>query len=299
MFTYGCDPELFVRKKKTFISAAGLIPGTKEAPFKVDGGAVQVDGMAVEFNIDPVDNVTDWNKNIEKVLGALRDMLPGHELVAIPSITFRQKQWDATPDEAKELGCDPDYNAYSGLENPRPAALGRVRAAGGHIHVGWRNQADIPVTDPLHLQNCRHVVRRLDRYVGYPSLMYDNDVRRRKMYGKAGAFRPKPYGVEYRTLSNFWVLDPEMRSWVFNMVNLAVEESLPNAPKIRRLQSDSTKVEELFGYCRDWYYGLNTGLQKRISRKASPQELYKYFKNSNLPQASKEFNEIERIMTCA
>ncbi len=39
--------------------------------------------------------------------------------------------------------------------------------------------------------------------------MYDKDTERRGMYGKAGAFRPKPYGVEYRTLSNAWLSNDE------------------------------------------------------------------------------------------
>ena len=49
----GCDPEVFVAKGGKFISAHGMIPGTKKAPHKVERGAVQVDGMALEFNIDP------------------------------------------------------------------------------------------------------------------------------------------------------------------------------------------------------------------------------------------------------
>jgi hypothetical protein len=58
-FKIGADPEFFLRDKATgkFVSAHGLIPGTKRQPMKVDKGAVQVDGMALEFNIDPVTNL--------------------------------------------------------------------------------------------------------------------------------------------------------------------------------------------------------------------------------------------------
>jgi len=49
----GCDPEYFVKKNGIFQSAHGLIMGDKKNPQKVRNGAVQVDGMAVEFNIDP------------------------------------------------------------------------------------------------------------------------------------------------------------------------------------------------------------------------------------------------------
>ncbi len=60
-FTFGCDPELFViNDEGVFVSAEGLIPGDKQNPYKVPGGAIQVDGMAAEFNIDPVTNYADF-----------------------------------------------------------------------------------------------------------------------------------------------------------------------------------------------------------------------------------------------
>ena len=51
----GADPEAFVVLKDGGIpvSAHGLLPGTKDKPFPVEKGAVQVDGMAAEFNIEP------------------------------------------------------------------------------------------------------------------------------------------------------------------------------------------------------------------------------------------------------
>jgi hypothetical protein len=50
----------------------------------------------------------------------------------------------------------------------------------------------------------------------------DNGILRKKLYGKAGAFRPKSYGVEYRTLSNFWIFEEKYIDWVYS----AVESSL-------------------------------------------------------------------------
>ena len=49
----GCDPEVFVKQNGVFKSAFGLIKGDKKNPQKIRNGAVQVDGMALEFNIDP------------------------------------------------------------------------------------------------------------------------------------------------------------------------------------------------------------------------------------------------------
>ena len=43
------------------------------------------------------------------------------------------------------------------------------------------------------------------------------------MYGKAGACRVKPYGVEYRVLSNKWVSDTRLRKWAHRATQAAVE----------------------------------------------------------------------------
>ena len=89
-FTFGCDPEVFiVDAKGKAVSAAGIIPGTKANPYKVKNGAVQRDGMAAEFNIDPVTNFADFNRNITSVMKEMREMLPeGHSFAIVPSIVF-------------------------------------------------------------------------------------------------------------------------------------------------------------------------------------------------------------------
>jgi hypothetical protein len=73
------------------------------------------------------------------------------------------------------------------------------------------------------MDECRAVVQALDLYLGLPSLLLDGDEDRRLLYGKAGAFRPKSYGVEYRVLSNFWVLNPELREYVFQQTERALK----------------------------------------------------------------------------
>jgi len=44
-----------------------------------------------------------------------------------------------------------------------------------------------------------------------PFLKFDKQKNRRAFYGQPGLFRKKPYGIEYRTLSSFW-LAPSFRN---------------------------------------------------------------------------------------
>lgn len=223
-FSIGADPELFVLDETGKpVSAAGLIPGTKAVPHKVEGGAIQVDGMAAEFNIDPCTSFTEFNDRIKLVVKQLQGFLPtGYTLSAVPCIVFDEDVWDAAPEEAKELGCSPDFNAWTGTVNPPPncSSNPRLRTASGHLHIGWTDDADMG--DIQHILNCQDLVKQLDWYLGAWSLKMDPDPTRRLLYGKAGACRYKPYGVEYRVLSNFWLTTKERRLQVWNRLNQAI-----------------------------------------------------------------------------
>lgn len=220
----GCDPEVFVRQGGVFKSAHGLIKGDKKNPQVVPHGAVQVDGMALEFNINPAATEEEFVFNVQDVFNTMCRMVPGYEVVATPVADFDPAYLKAQPKEALELGCDPDYNAWSGKVNPRPDGDRPMRTASGHVHVGWTNgeQTD----DANHVGRCNMLIKELDFYLGLPSLFYDGDIRRREMYGKAGACRYKPYGVEYRTLSNAWLTSKERMAWVFRATQAAVQAAM-------------------------------------------------------------------------
>lgn len=209
----GCDPEVFVKQKGKFLSAFGLIKGDKKNPQKVRNGTVQVDGMALEFNIDPAATEDEFCLNVQDVFKQMCLMVPTYEVVAVPCAHFDAKYLKSQPKEALELGCDPDYNAWTGLANDRPDGDRPMRTASGHVHIGWTDGQN--KDDPDHVNQARMACQQLDFYLGLPSLMYDADKLRREMYGKAGAMRIKPYGAEYRTLSNAWLNSEKLMRWVY------------------------------------------------------------------------------------
>ena len=190
MITIGADPEVFISKDKSFVPAYGLIPGTKKEPFRVKNGAVQVDGVALEFNIDPATNSIDFQKNITEVFNTLKSMVPEYEIMNDCSVSIAGKK---IADAALTLGCDPDFNAWeNGRANPRPNGSLDFRTGAGHVHIGWTSGASAYDSD--HIDTCVALTKQLDYYLGVPSLIYDTDNKRRLMYGTAGAFRTKPYG---------------------------------------------------------------------------------------------------------
>lgn len=247
-FMLGADPELFVIdfSEERFVSAHDLIPGTKAKPHPVPGGAIQVDGTAAEFNINPAKTFEEFNNNIEKVLTALEEALPPHHLLwAVPWVEWQEEYFEALPYKAKELGCMPDFDAWTGRRNRKPSLKDRptLRTAAGHIHIGFTEGASLQ--DREHISRCRRLAQLMDWHVGSWSVEIDSDMTRRQLYGKAGACRYKTYGVEYRTLSNFWVMDEYLRREVWNRTAMACWEfyeayeyeaiDIPSEPQIEQL----------------------------------------------------------------
>lgn len=210
----GADPELFLKIGDNFMTAAGFFPGTKHEPYKLDGGASQVDGMALEYNIDPAETEDEWEKNHAKVLAQLEEMVKmvdkDMQIVYSPVATFEHEYWQKVPAEAKILGCDPDFNIY-GQQNENPGDKIEsipIRTAAGHIHIGWTEGKRNDDVD--FFEDCLSVARYF-----HSSEIYrpQTDIERVRLsyYGMNGSFRCKKYGVELRSPSNLWVANEQSR----------------------------------------------------------------------------------------
>jgi Phage phiEco32-like COOH.NH2 ligase-type 2 len=219
--TIGTDIEIFaVDKKGNHKSLCGLIGGTKDAPKQVEGlrggFCVQEDNVSLEYNIPPTNRKDRWVEYNKVMIKTTVDLLKpyGFNISSDSSASFNAEE--LTHPNALVFGCEPDYNAWTRRENDKPRSENELlRTAGGHIHVG---------TDMDIVQG----VKQMDLLLGVPSVLLDDTEssrNRRKLYGKAGALRPKPYGFEYRTLSNFWVFSDTLMSWVFDQTYLAVSRN--------------------------------------------------------------------------
>lgn len=246
-FTFGADPEIFVSKNNKFKSAHGMVEGDKANPLRVEKGAVQVDGMALEFNIDPAENFEQFQNNLDVVQQQLKAMIGDHEFMTQSSVFFDQELFDAVPEENKELGCDPDFNAWTERENQKPEGSQLMRTAGGHVHVGGFGQG---VVDDYVFIVAAKLTRIMDETLGIYSLFWDHDDERRKMYGAAGAFRPKPYGMEYRSLSNAWIFKPQLVRFVYDgaveALNKMFDPGYDVDPEIRAIIDNSDRQHPMF-----------------------------------------------------
>ena len=214
----GCDPEFFLydTKLKQYVSAHEIVPGTKRDPFKIPGGAVQCDGTAVEFNIDPARTREEFANNINRVLTHIRKKIPKYlEFKFLPSIAYQMPYWEKLPDYCKESGCDPDY-ICGYIREPKKIEYGQV-IGGGHIHMSWGVQAPVSLK---HFNDCVGIVGLASynfRYI----LNMDKDSYR-KYITSMNIHRPKPYGVEYRSPSNMWLNTPDMWPKIFDIAKNTV-----------------------------------------------------------------------------
>lgn len=222
-FKLGCDPEIFcLDSQNTLRSAIDTFGGTKDDPRILtdlgNGFAVQEDNVALEFNIPPSESSDVFIKNINNVVSYLAKHAQdtfGLHFSKESGVFFPPEQ--LMDIRALEFGCEPDYNAWTGRKNPRPTADNPfLRSAGGHVHVG--------IDAKLFSKDKCRIARLMDLHLGVPSVLMDNGVVRKELYGKAGAMRFKPYGLEYRTLSNFWVFSDVLNKWVWDATERALND---------------------------------------------------------------------------
>jgi hypothetical protein len=210
----GSDPEVFLLSAEGKpLSAIGMIGADKWNPLQMwdmpAGFTLQEDNVALEYGIPPAASAEEFVKHITDVMERSKDYLQ-------KGITFSKLSCIVFPEDQMEhpmayiFGCEPDYCAWTKEENKKPKPPHKhMRSAGGHVHVET-------TLDP------NAVVKNMDLYLSIPAVLMDKGEERKQLYGKAGACRYKPYGVEYRTLSNFWIFEQKLIEWVWRNTERAL-----------------------------------------------------------------------------
>lgn len=222
----GSDFEFFLEDRKTgkIMSAIPFNSGTKLAPEQLEkeGCCIQRDGVLQECNVPPVGlyQSEEFWKNVQYILEFLEGKYNSENIrvKCCASATLAKDQMKNK--EAHELGCDADFNAWdNGNQNPKPNLKNRYfRTCGCHFHLSYT---------PHTIDNAIELVKLFDLYVTVPFILIDTDKERRKLYGKAGAFRMQQwgdvYGVEFRQLSNKCLQSSTLIDFVFNQLNLVID----------------------------------------------------------------------------
>lgn len=269
MLIVGSDPEVFIRKNGELQNALEILPGSKWDPFPTEHGSIQPDNILAEFNSRPARSAAEFILNHNLILADLRSFLEPLDL-QLDFIASAVGSEELLSDPRTQVaGCEPDFNVWGcksfkkkfKLVANKPADYysTNVRAAGGHLHISF-DQAD---KDPNYF-NRFNFVKALDYNLGVMSVIHDPDQQRRQYYGRAGSFRPKdlkkddPYnGVEYRTLSNFWLKSESLMNLVYNKV-VEVYENLEELANKATYYSDSIQriintgsVQEAIIFCEN------------------------------------------------
>lgn len=225
MFTFGSDPEFFVFKNENEVcSAIGIVPGTKNNRFNYHNNHYYYDNVLAECTIKPANTKSEAIQNINNALGGYSEIIGNYKIKPIPSHYMSDKELEHP--HAMKIGCKREYCSYS-MEEIEPdeefLLNSNLRAAGGHIHLG----AEFLRTGDFEdiKRNRIFLIRMLDLFVGIPATMIDQSVAakdRKIIYGQAGRCRFPAYGVEYRTLSNFWFLRPSLTALIYDLCEFTI-----------------------------------------------------------------------------
>lgn len=237
---FGCDPEFFFAEHGRVIGADQVLPtdGLMFNEWNEYGSMIStvsriiIDGVQAELNPLPHVCRQSMGRELAHAFSSVSQFIAGmgKEL----TIDFRQtielddSDMEKLSDRSKKFGCMPSKNAHNeGKEGfiGVDASVYKYRSAGGHWHIGapsgYLNEKEIREV----LAQPERLVKMLDLIVGNTCVLIDRDpgnIERRKVYGRAGEFRTPPHGVEYRTLSNFWLRSAPLASMAMGLARTAV-----------------------------------------------------------------------------
>jgi len=230
----GTDPELFLASGNKIVGSERLVG---ETGFSDSYSTVVPDGVQIELHPSPStcrQSLASFLANSLDLVRRKMDEVGGMSVNFEAVVKVSQEELDALSDKSKVFGCAKSENIYDmGADVKINAATYLKRHAGGHIHLGLENRAATIYargwngTDAgaIVTDHRKRLVPLLDAFVGNTCVLLDRNpeaVERRKHYGRAGEYRLPKHGLEYRTLSNFWLRSYPLMSFVFGIARQPV-----------------------------------------------------------------------------
>lgn len=242
---FGTDPELFLQTGGKVVGAEKVIPeqglkvgGSSQGASYGGGHEIVLDGVQVELHLNPSWCRAHLTNEMRLHFQTLRDHLQkmkGTNVSFEAVVHVDPVELASLSDKSRALGCAPSFNLYNreATINVNPATY-TTRSAGGHLHfglipgsnyLGGHGMSGL-VYDPQNgIDQRERVVPILDILVGNTSVLLDRNplaAERRKVYGRAGEYRTPKYGLEYRTLSNFWIRANPLMCLMMGLGRMAV-----------------------------------------------------------------------------
>lgn len=220
-FYIGSDPEIFVEDKNGQVIPAFKFLGSKtdkknQTFFASSPSNVYWDGFQAEMETYAASCLEQQSASVQQgmveLLKAARAYDKNARLSTKTVMEIPKEMREEAKPEHVSLGCMPSYNVY-GMQGELVAdpRMLPIRPAGGHIHFGIGKSTHEEVKD---------IVKALDAILGVCCVSlfqkYDDPIRR-QYYGLAGEYRLPPHGLEYRTLSNAWMIHPILMNFVFDL----------------------------------------------------------------------------------
>ena len=234
-----------------------LITGTYKgyACIETEHGLIFADGASWELNPHAA-NVPTLLDNIQGLLGTSlqvkRDLSRGDrpiDMPVTPSQGFDLEMlavWN--DDQLMQFGCDPDESIWPRDVDPSTvdAATHNTRYFGGHIHLGH------PVENPAEfyadMDNIHRMIVLADGLLGGAGTILDmysasGGYHRRRVYGQPGVYRLQPHGIEYRTISNSWLMSRKYAKYTLTLASYLPELFKTDLPEY--LDADSVKLRRM------------------------------------------------------
>ncbi len=223
-FSMGTDPEfMLVDKDGNYRSAIDIVPGSKIEPLGLGNGHFAFyDNVLAECCPKYGKSKDEVIKNFQDCFQRYANVVKPFRLTPQASQTYPIEACQSL--EARQFGCDPEFNAYDMVTVVPPSCDegNTFRSGGGHIHLGHVSGDEYPLID---MMGRWWAARIMDFFVGTASVVMDTDPTsqaRRRLYGGAGNMRPKEYGLEYRTLSVFWLKSPKIVSVIWDLCSFTL-----------------------------------------------------------------------------